>query len=359
MEQEIYTINHLAINQSKREFCISYNNGLKTFDLDNFKEKYSSNNFEFKLGSISLSIMVPKENIVIFVGTKNNIDYPNNKIVFFDIGNKKVLFSKTFDSEITQIKYVNNFLYICFGFILRICIYDTEDSIEFNEKAYYTLSKEYTNLFEVWETSNNTQLCLAYPCKNQIIILFNTADDWKLGNNKKNIDIPVNKIQNLFFIKKLNQLFICDEKANYIYGFDVEDGSMKLCLKRGIKDGLINSITLLNDNFLAVNNLNKTIHIFDLDINNNSFSFSNLISDIFYGIKEISSCIRIYYKDFMTKEERSYYQSDFDNKGEILSSEDYKNELNVIAYNGYAFKIEINFKDFKYNIIKKENYAQN
>ena len=64
---------------------------------------------------------------------------------------------------------------------------------------------------------------MAYPYKKQLIILFNTADDWKLGN-KNNIDSPVNKIQNLFFIKKLNQLFISDENATYIYSFDIDDG---------------------------------------------------------------------------------------------------------------------------------------
>ena len=170
---------------------------------------------------------------------------------------------------------------------------------------------------------------------------------------------PVHKIQNLFYIRKLNQLFISDENAIYIYGIDVDNGSIKICLKRGTNPGFITSMTLLNNNYLAINNLNRTIHIFDLDINNNAFSFSNIVYSMIYRIQEIYPCIRIYYKDFMTKEERSYYQSDFDNKGEILSSEDYKNELNVIAYNGYAFKIEINFKDFKYNVIKKEKYAQN
>ena len=215
MEDEIYKINELSINQSKTEFCLCYNNGIKTFDIDNFEEKYSSNNFEFKLGNISLSILLPKENTIIFVGAKNNKDYPNNKIVFFDISTKEVLFSKTFDNEITNIKYVNNYLYICFGVNLKIYTYNDKEEIELNEKDQYTLSEEYINLFEVWETKEENKIkkiFLAYPYKKQLIILFNTADDWQLGN-KNNIDSPVNKIQNLFFIRKLNQLFICDENA--------------------------------------------------------------------------------------------------------------------------------------------------
>ena len=360
MEDEIYKINNLVINQSKTEFCLSYNNGIKTFDLENFEEKYSSNNFEFKLGSISLSIILPKENTLIFIGSKNNKDYPNNTIVFFDINNKNILFSKTFDNEITYIKSVNNFLYISFGVDLKIYAYDIKEEIELKEKDHYTLSEEYINLFEVWETkegNNLTKIFLAYPYKKQLIILFNTADDWKLGN-KNNIDSPVNKIQNLFFIKKLNQLLICDENATYIYGFDVDDGSMKLCLRRGANQGFITSITLLNDNFLAVNNINRTIHIFDLDINNNAFSFSNIVYSMIYGIQEIYPCIRIYYKDIIVGNEGDYNKSDFDKKGALLVSEDKESELKVIGYNGYAYTIKISFKDLKYSVIKKEKYTE-
>ena len=358
MEEEIYKINELSINQEKTEFCLCYNNGLKTFDLETFEENNSSNNFQFKLGSISLSILTPQENTVIFVGSQYNKDYPNNKIVFFDINDKKELFSKSFDKEITNIKYVNNFLYICFGIDLKIYSYNN-NTLELKDE--YTLSEEYINLFEVWETkeANNliTKIFLAYPYKKQLIILFNTADDWKLGN-KNNIDSPVNKIQNLFFIKKLNQLFIADENGIYIYGFDVDDGSTKICLRRGSNPGIITSITFLNNNFLAINNINRTIHIFDLDINNNAFSFSNIVYNLVYGMQEIYPCLRIYYKDIIVGKEGEYNKSDFDKKGALLVSEDNGNELNVISYNGYAYKISINFKELKYKVIKKQKYTE-
>jgi hypothetical protein len=358
MEEEIYKINELSINQEKTEFCLCYNNGLKTFDLETFEENNSSNNFQFKLGSISLSILTPQENTVIFVGSQYNKNYPNNKIVFFDINDKKELFSKSFDKEITNIKYVNNFLYICFGIDLKIYSY-TNNTLELKDE--YTLSEEYINLFEVWETkeANNliTKIFLSYPYKKQLIILFNTADDWKLGN-KNNIDSPVNKIQNLFFIKKLNQLFIADENGIYIYGFDVDDGSTKICLRRGSNPGVITSITFLNNNFLAINNINRTIHIFDLDINNNAFSFSNIVYNWVYGMQEIYPCLRIYYKDIIVGKEGEYNKSDFDKKGALLVSEDNGNELNVISYNGYAYKISINFKELKYKVIKKQKYTE-
>jgi hypothetical protein len=353
----IHKINQISINKSKTEFCICCNNGIKTFNLENFEEKYSSDNLEFKLGSITLSIFLDKDNTVIFVGSKYNKDYPANKVVFFDMEKRTEILSQTFEKEITKIKYVNNFLYLCFGEDLKIYLYEN-GKLEFKDE--YTLWKEYKNLFEAWETkeyNSLTKIFLAYPYKTQLIILFNTANDWNFGK-KININSPVNAIQNLFYIKKLNQLFICDENGIYIYGFDVDDGSTKLCLKRGRYSGFITSITLLNNNYLAINNLNKTIHIFDLDINNNAFSFSNILYGMVYGLQEIYSGIKIYFKDIIGENEGEYIKSDFNKNGAVIVSEDNENELNIIAYNGLAFKIKINFKDCKYEVEKKDNYCK-
>jgi uncharacterized protein YqkB len=357
--EDIHKINQIAINKAKTEFCFCSNSGIKTFDIENFEEKYSSDNFEFKLGDISLSIFLEKDNILIFVGSKYNNDYPTKRVVFFDINEKKVILSKDFDKTITNIKYVNKFLYLCFDQELKIYFNDNNKNLELKDE--YALCEENKNIFEVWETkeenSFDTKIFLAYPNKNELIILFNTANDWKLGN-KINIDSRVNKIQNLFYIKKLNQIFICDENAIYLYSFDVDDGSVKLCLRRGSNPGTLTSITLLNGNFLAINNLNKTIHIFDLDIKNNAFSFSNMFYNLIYGIQEIYPCLRIYYKDLIQGKEGEYVQNDFKKKGAILVSEDESNILYVIAFNGYAYKIKVNLKDYKYELIKKENYLK-
>ena len=357
--EEIHKINHISINKSKTEFCFCSNSGIKVFDIDNFKEKSSSDNFEFKLGDISLSIFLEKDNILIFVGSKFNKEYPQNRVVFFDINEKKEILTKDFEKAITNIKYVNKFLYLCFGQELKVYFNNNNKDLEIKDE--YTLCEENNNLFEVWETKEEnsivTKIFLAYPHKNELKLLFNTADDWNLGS-KINIDSRVKKIQNLFYIKKLNQIFICDENSIYLYGFDVDDGSVKYCLKRGSYPGTLTSITFFNGNFLAINNLNKTIHIFDLDINNNAFSFSNIVYNIIYGIQEIYPCLRIYYKDLILGKEGEYVKNDFNKKGVILVSEDESNILNAIAYNGFAYKIKVNLKDYKYELMKKENYLK-
>ena len=353
--EDIHKISQISINNQKSEFCFSSNSGIKKFDMENFEEKYSSDNLEFKLGSISLSIYLEKDNIVIFVGSKYNKDYPEKKIVFFDTAKNIEIFSQSFEKEITNVKFVNNFLYLCFDQDLKLYSYNN-NSLELKDE--YTLSNEYKNLFEVWETNEEDgKIFLAYPYKKELIILSNTIKDWKL-DNKLNIASPVNKVQNLFYIKKLNQLFICDESAIYIYGFDVNDGKVKLCLRRGSNPGFITSMTLLNKNFLAIMNKNKTIHIFDLDINNNAFSFSNIVYSMVYGLQEIYPCIRIYFKDLIEGKEGEFVEKDFNSKGAILISQDESDILNIIAYNGFAYKIKVNFKEYKYELLKKVNYAQ-
>ena len=358
--EDIHKISQISINNKKSEFCFSSNSGIKKFDMENFEEKYSSDNLEFKLGSISLSLFLDQDNTLIFVGSKYNKDYPEEKIVFFDLNKKTEIFSQSFEKGITNVKFIDNFVYLCFDQDLKLySLNDKMNNLELKEE--YTLSNEYKNLFEVWEVKDKddkeNKIFLSYPYKKELIILSNTTDDWKLVN-KLNIASPVNKIQNLFYIKKLNQLFICDENAIYIYSFDINDGKVKLCLRRGTNPGFITSMTLLNNNFLAIMNKNKTIHIFDLDINNNAFSFSNIVYSVVYGIQEIYPCIRIYFKDLIEGKEGEFVQKDFNSKGAILVSEDESQILNVIAYNGFAYKIKVNFKEYKYELLKKVNYAK-
>jgi hypothetical protein len=361
MEDDIYKINNLSINHPKTEFCFCYNSGMKTFNIENFDLKYNSNNSVIKLGDISLSILLTRDNTVIFVGSKHNRDYPKNKIVFYDIANKKEIFSKSFENEITNIKYVDKYIFICFTFELKIFSFLNENEYNLKDIDVFPLDKNYSDLFEVWESKERNNLMariyLSYPYDSELIISYFTLNDFSFVA-KINIASPVNSIQNLFYIKKLNQIFISDENGIYLYGFNIDDGKPKICLKRGSSPGIITSMTLLNNNFLAINNVDRTIHIFDLDINHNAFSFSNLAYRFVNSMEEIYPCLRIYYKDLKEEEGWELYNNSFSKKGAILISEDEGNELNILAYNGFAYKIRIDFKEKKYEVIKKSQYSK-
>ena len=358
MQGKIYKLNNITLDEQNQEFCLSHSNGIKTFDIEQFSEKDTSENIEFELGSISLTHFFPKfEDLVIFIGSKNNKDFPPNTIIFFDIKEKKIIFKKVFDKDITNFKCVSNFIFISFGTSLIIYSYD-ENKNDLEQKEEHKI--ESNSLFECWvekpdEFCNN--LYLSFPYEKELIILMYTIKEWSYGK-KLNIPSPVYKIQNLFFIRKLNQIFISDETAKYIYGFDIDTGEKKLCLYRGTKPGFITSIALLNDGkFLAINNLDRTIHIFDLDINNNDFSFSNIVYGIISDIKEIYPKIRIHYEDIIKKGEGNFYKKDFAEKGAVLFS-DNNDELNIIGYNGLAIKIQINFKELSYKTTLKMEYLE-
>ena len=345
---QIYKINHLSFNNSKSEFCLSYNDGIKTFNSNDFKEKYNSD----KMGNIFISNIIHELNIVIFVGSENNELYNNKKVVIYDLINKKIIYSTPFQNKILNLKIINKYLIIGFSTEIKIFSLEKKDTII----PIKEIPLPESDLYEMWDKSSNdvlsiTKIVLIYPFENEICINSFIGNEWNL---EKKIDLksPVKKIQNFYYIKKIDQFFIPDEKASYIYGINPNNGKQELCLYRGRNMGLITSITFLNKNYLAVNNLNDSIHIFDI-YNNISY----LIGSYFYG-NYISSFMEIKYNCLIKENEGEFYEADFQKKGAILTSEDDDIELRIIAYNGFAYKLRINFLKKYFDIISKEKFAE-
>ena len=285
---QIYKINHLSLNNSKSQFCISYNNGIKTFNTENFQVKYSSDN----LGSISFSAILHELNMVIFVGSENNELYNNKKVVIYDLIKQKDSYSTRFQKEITSLKIIEKYLIIGFKDELKIFSLVKNDIIIPLEEV----TLEFSDLYEIWDRITNdlikiNKIYLAYQKKKGLFICTYNGNEWGL-EKKEEIKTPISKIQNIFYIKKLNQILLPDDKAEYIYGINPEDGNQMLCLYRGKNPGYITSIILLNKNYLAVNNLNRTIHIFDIGENSNNYNITNLIGGFIYG-NYISPIFRI------------------------------------------------------------------
>lgn len=87
MDNSIYKINKLSFNDSQSQFCLSYNNGIKAFSTEDFKEVYSCNT----LGAISMGVLFKELNIVIFVGTESNELYNNKKVCIYDLINQNLV----------------------------------------------------------------------------------------------------------------------------------------------------------------------------------------------------------------------------------------------------------------------------
>ena len=348
---QVYKINQIVFNDSKTQFGIAYNNGIKTFNTEDFKIKYSSN----LLGNISLMTIVHELNIVVFVGSEINELYDTKKIVIYDLINQKDIYSTRFQKEITRIDTINKFLVIGFQNELKIFSLEKKDTIiPINE---ITLESD---IYEYWSDSSNefslTKIFLANFSPNDVSLSLFIGNYWNF-DRPKIFKLPISKIQNIFFIKKMNQIIIPDETAYYIYGFNVDDGKQTLCLYRGKNPGIITSVVLLNKNFLAINNLNRKIYIYDIIGNSSNYNIGNFIGGLIYG-EYISAFMIIPYEKIIKENEGEFYASDFQKKGSILSCEEDGIELKIFSYNGNAYKLRINFIKKEFDIINKEKYAK-
>ena len=353
MADSIYKINRLEFNNSYSQFCLSYNNGIKTFNTEDFKQIYSCDT----LGAISMSVLIQELNIAIFVGTENNELNKNKKVCLYDLVNQKLIYSTSFLNEIISLKKIDKFLIIGFPGELKIFSLEKSDNLI----PVKEISLPESDIYEIWEkkSDNNilslTEIDLAYFFQKEICINSFIGNDW---SNSKKLDVknPIEKGQNLFYFKKINQIIIPDETARYIYGFDADNGKQMLLLYRGEHPGVITSVVLLNKNYLALNNINRKIYIYDLSSSQGVGMLDKFYS-YFYG-NYLKPIIKIPHKKLVNNKEGDFYESDFIKKGALLFGEEDGINLKVISYNGFAFQIKIGFLKNDFEVIKKEKIAE-
>ena len=351
MSETIYKINKLEFNESNSQFCLAYNDGIKSYSTDTFKEMYKCNT----LGAVSLAVLFRELSIAIFVGTENNELFNNKKVCIYDLINQKLVLTSSFLNEIISLKTVDKYLVVGFKGELKIFSLEKRDTITpVNE-----ISLPESDIHEVWSITTNdilsiTKIKFAYIFQKEICINSFLSNDWN-NNTKLDFKIPIDKGQNLFYIQKLNQIVIPDETARYIYGFDVETGKQTLLLYRGEHPGVVTSVTMINKNYLALNNINRKIYIYDLGLSQ-GVKMIDWISSYFYG-NYMKAIMKISYDEIIKDKEGDFYKSDFLKKGSILSGEEEGIHLRVISYNGYAYKLKIGFLKKEYELVTKEQIA--
>ncbi len=351
MSETIYKINKLEFNESNSQFCLAYNDGIKSYSTDTFKEMYKCNT----LGAVSLAVLFRELSIAIFVGTENNELFNNKKVCIYDLINQKLVLTSSFLNEIISLKTVDKYLVVGFKGELKIFSLEKRDTITpVNE-----ISLPESDIHEVWSITTNdilsiTKIKFAYIFQKEICINSFLSNDWN-NNTKLDFKIPIDKGQNLFYIQKLNQILIPDETARYIYGFDVETGKQTLLLYRGEHPGVVTSVTMINKNYLALNNINRKIYIYDLGLSQ-GVKMIDWISSYFYG-NYMKAIMKISYDEIIKDKEGDFYKSDFLKKGSILSGEEEGIHLRVISYNGYAYKLKIGFLKKEYELVTKEQIA--
>ena len=346
---KIYKINHISVNETKSQFCLSHNNGIKLFDTRGFVEIYSIDNLE----NISLCILIRELKMAVFVGSKENEKYSNKTVVIYDLISNKEVFTTSFLEEIKDIKIINTFIILKFQLGIKIFLLENSNNL----KAIKDISLE-NGVYEVWENSllDESQIktiSLIYYQGEEIIITDYKGKDWQEVKKQK-IPNKYKKIQGFFYIRELDWVFVVDEVAKYIYGLNPKDGKEQICLYRGSNPGIITSMSLLNKKYLLFNNINRTIYI--IDLKPSGTSLSSLIGKI-YSI-EGSTFMTIKYNELMGENEERFFEKDFAQRGSILWGDSEGNQFNLISYNGFAYKIRINFLKAKMGIEEKIQIAK-
>lgn len=125
---------------------------------------------------------------------------------------------------------------------------------------------------------------------------------------------------------------------------------------RGNSKGVITSIICLSKNYIAMANLDKTIHIFligtQVKQNITTFLYNIMSSNV------ISSTLKIRLNEITKDDKNDFYNSYFKQRGVLLLYSKEQNELNCICYNGYSYLIKLNFNRMTYDIIKKIKWCQ-
>lgn len=356
---EIYKINHIYLNQNKTQFCVCTNKGISTFSAQNFAPLNSSNTNEIILGEISKANLLYELNIVVFVGSENNDEYNNKKLVFYDLVNKKEIYSTFFISPIIDIKSILKYVFVISNKELIVYSYANLNEINLISSIPFLNENNLGNV--IWNKKENDDLneelyIAMYEKKEKdISVISYFSKNYFYKKNTKTINSPFSKIQNMFYIEELDQLFLVDGTGCYISSFDIETNKLIYNLYRGNKPGEIISMCKLSKNHLAVINKNKTIHIFDLK-DSNGYNIKNILYKMMSSI--IYSTMKIRLKDVFKEFENSFFNLYYNKYGCFIYNLGNSNQIYVIGYNGVGLIIKINFLKNDYVIVNQTRFFQ-
>jgi len=86
-----YSINGMFQNEDNTLICFATDKGYKIFESYNLKRVSEEDEFQELIGDILIAIPFYESNIVIFVGSDKNLNFPSNQVVIWDDVKRKKL----------------------------------------------------------------------------------------------------------------------------------------------------------------------------------------------------------------------------------------------------------------------------
>ena len=356
---EIYKINQISLNQFNSQFSLCYNNGIRSYKLSDYSLISTSNNSEIIVGDVSIGTLLYELNVVVFTGSEHNELYNNKKLVVYDLSKHREMYYTLFQNTITDIKAISKYIFVTSGNELSIYSYANLNSISVVRTLLFP-NKENLN-YQLWlNKKENENVGKIFICmlseKGNSLTIYSYFDNEFEQDKIATLSFDYQKIQNFFYIEMYEMIFIVESTGKYFCSYDIKTFSKVGEYYRGQNEGKITSMCGIENNYIAVTNLNKTIHIFPIkeqNTNNITSFLFNLVSQ-----KCIYSSIQIKYQDIMKEIDNDFYLDYFNKKGSILVYSKETKNLNVICYNGSVYIIKININRMTYDLVSTENFFQ-
>lgn len=365
--QNILSINEIRLNQPKSQLSLSYNNGINIYSTSDFRMLYTSNEYDFKLGNIAHCAMIYNTSTVAFIGSSDNTTYNNYKVVLYDLNSKSEINSIPFNSALTSIDIAFTYLIISTANDVQIHSFKDEQNIYLVHTIELNINNKQHQQqrccpFIVWTTTqedvDKVNICTFTHKNNEMRIHSFFSSEFVYDKEELIAITAFNDIERMFYIKEHKMLLAIERNGQRFSGVNVEHKETQYIFYRGASTGDITDACGLNDNHIAIVNMKKTIHIYKIEYTKGGYL--SYIIPSFLSTNYIYSFIKIRLSDVILNEENAFFKYSYDKHGCVIFNSLYNNnnnELIIIGYNGYVYKVKLDFINAKYNVVKRDKFV--
>jgi hypothetical protein len=140
--QDKNQVNAMFINQNHTLLSLATNEGYKIYESNNFIRVSEESDIDELIGPLKIAIPFYESNLIVFVGSDSNINFPSTQLIIWNDSRKKKLGVIMFKDKIYDVKLAKEAFYIMLSdkilvFSTKECKYVlTLDDVDMNRKFY-------------------------------------------------------------------------------------------------------------------------------------------------------------------------------------------------------------------------------
>ena len=331
----IFNINdesiYLGINQTNNFCCFGTSIGFYIYQINPF-QKVISRRID---GGVSIVKMLSESNIILIVGKSNVGLYPNNKLVIWDDQKKDIIGEMSYNTQIINLEVTKKNIIVMTN--TKILIYNFDDLI---------LDKTFDN------SQNNAIMAVGLNSLDYIIYPSNEIGSIHIknisGDDEKCFKMHDHSITNLKISNDGKYLVTSSEKGTLIKILDIENLKIIKEVRRGCDPTKITDLQFSdNNNILLVSSVKGTIHLYNTNISDDTFSQKNrhINLDKIWGVSTIKKLVPNNVKP-------SYFSSEWSFSQIYIPNIVTYSTLNISRNKIYSFGNDGQFYEICFNDVK-------